>query len=57
MLEALEQKGSLEDRYKRMSSLMVEKRSETLAAAGKAQIELNQITEATRVLQRQVRCS
>lgn len=54
ILESLERKRSLEDRYEKMRCLMVEKRAEAMCSAGKAQIELNQITEATRTLQQQI---
>ncbi|VDD95746.1 unnamed protein product [Enterobius vermicularis] len=54
VLESLEHSRSLEGRYLQMRNLMVEKRTEAVAAANKARDELSQIVKATKILQHQI---
>lgn len=54
LVENLEQKRSLEGRYERMRTLMIERIAEAREAAAKAQIDLKHVSDATRVLQKQV---
>lgn len=54
LVENLEQKRSLEGRYERMRTLMIERIAEAREAAAKAQIDLKHVSDATRVLQKQI---
>uniref|UniRef100_A0A0N5AVS9 CDK5 regulatory subunit-associated protein 3 n=1 Tax=Syphacia muris TaxID=451379 RepID=A0A0N5AVS9_9BILA len=51
LVEELEQKRSLEDRYLKMSELMVQKKAKCTEVATKSQVELIQIIESTKILQ------
>lgn len=53
-MEALEQKGALEGRFKRMEELMVEKQDEMRAKAHEVQERLNKVYAATKILQKEV---
>ncbi|VDN27464.1 unnamed protein product [Gongylonema pulchrum] len=54
LAEKLEQKRSLQGRYEKMQSLMFEKQDEVRNNAQKAQIQLNEVCEATKTLQKEV---
>lgn len=54
LIEKLEQLRSLEGRYEKMKSLMIEKQNEMRSSAQKAQEELNEFLEATKILQKEV---
>lgn len=54
LVQSLEQKRSFESRYERLHQLMIEKQNEARSAAQKAQSELTQVSEATRILQKQI---
>ncbi|VDK21509.1 unnamed protein product, partial [Anisakis simplex] len=54
LVENLEQKRSIESRYERLRTLMVEGSQEAREAATKAQSQLKDVSIATRVLQKQL---
>ncbi|VDK60992.1 unnamed protein product [Anisakis simplex] len=54
LVENLEQKRSIESRYERLRTLMVERSQEAREAATKAQSQLKDVSIATRVLQKQL---
>ncbi|OZC07603.1 hypothetical protein X798_05398 [Onchocerca flexuosa] len=54
LVETLEQKRSLEERYEKMKALMIEKQSEMRISIQKAHETLNGICETSKVLQKQI---